>query len=257
MVELSTSIPSLEVLQGLTVEQTAGKILETWLRDDRDGLLHESKFINSVAPKHTHLAKVGYPHSRQTRAVVEKAIFEAWAWLEGQALIVKGDTINPTYRVLSRRAREFADSDAFLPWEETRFLRRENLTHLPAVVWHRFAQGELTDAVQKAMKHVEIEIRRVGGFGDADLGKAMVGTAFAPGDDQGTRAPGPLTDMELPVGERHGILALFQGAIATYRNPSAHREMDFQHAAEAAEIIMFANSLARMVTRAEERIAAR
>ena len=212
----------------------------------------EENFVRSLYP---NLGSVpGYQENQQNRDFVTRAIYESWAWLNGQALIVMPDSANRTYRVLSRRAEQFGGYQEFLDWHETRFLNREALTHLPIDIWDDFLQRRFSNAVQSAFRHLEIEIRRVGTYPDDKIGLDLVNDAFAPGDNRG-RQPGPLADPRLQVAERQGVQALFRGGMATYRNPTAHREIEFESAAEVAEIIIFANKLARMVARAETRIA--
>jgi len=61
-----------------------------------------------------------------------------------------------------------------------------------------------------------------------------------------TVAPGPLTDTTLPFNEQKGMAALFVGAIAVFKNPQSHRNVPTD-AIDAAEVIVFASHLLRMV----------
>jgi hypothetical protein len=47
---------------------------------------------------------------------------------------------------------------------------------------------------------------------------------------------------------------LFAGAYATLRNPSGHREVDYDDVAEAAEAVVTASLLMRILDRVERRV---
>jgi hypothetical protein len=59
---------------------------------------------------------------------------------------------------------------------------------------------------------------------------------------------GPLTDATVPVAEQEGLSNLFTGAIAVYKNPQSHRNVPTE-AIDAAEVIIFASHLLRIVDR--------
>ncbi len=73
--------------------------------------------------------------------------------------------------------------------------------------------------------------------------------AFRPANpDNSSVKPGPLTDTSLPVAEQEGMMFLFTGAISLFKNPQSHRNVPTK-AIDAAEIIVFASHLLRMVER--------
>ena len=53
--------------------------------------------------------------------------------------------------------------------------------------------------------------------------------------------------MKTEVSEREALANLFAGAIGSYKNPHSHRNVPIVDAAEAAEIVMLANHLLRIV----------
>jgi hypothetical protein len=65
---------------------------------------------------------------------------------------------------------------------------------------------------------------------------------------------GALTDTAAVKGEQEGTRMLFAGAYATLRNPSGHREIDYDDVAEAAEAVTTASLLMRILDRVERRV---
>ena len=84
----------------------------------------------------------------------------------------------------------------------------------------------------------------------ADVGVELMRQAFRAVNrpNQAAQTPGPLTDANLPVAEQEGIAHLFAGAIGLYKNPQSHRYVPTS-AAEAAEVVLFASHLLRIVDR--------
>ena len=67
---------------------------------------------------------------------------------------------------------------------------------------------------------------------------------------------GPLADPSAIPGELKGIHFLFAGAMAVFRNPAGHREVNYDDLSEAAEVIQLASLLMRILDRLEERLVA-
>ena len=68
----------------------------------------------------------------------------------------------------------------------------------------------------------------------------MMRRAFAPDN-------GLLADKTAPKGEQHALADLFAGAVGSYKNPHSHRHVGIPSAEEAAEMIMLASHLLRIV----------
>ena len=49
------------------------------------------------------------------------------------------------------------------------------------------------------------------------------------------------------------MMELFKGAIGVFKNPSSHRPVDYDDPVEAAEIVLFADLLERILDRIERR----
>lgn len=93
------------------------------------------------------------------------------------------------------------------------------------------------------MKAVEVRVRDLAGLGHDAYGVDLMNRAFGPG--------GHLMDTGTTKGEQEGMRALFVGAYAVLRNPSGHRDIDYDDVAEAAEAVTTASLLMRVLDRIE------
>jgi uncharacterized protein (TIGR02391 family) len=112
----------------------------------------------------------------------------------------------------------------------------------------QFLMGEFELAAFAALREVEIRVRTLGNFSDEKLGVALMAAAFNP-------QSGPLTDPEAEGGEREAVMALFRGAIGTFKNPSSHRAVDYDDPTLAAEVVLLADLLLRLRDRIQARLA--
>jgi uncharacterized protein (TIGR02391 family) len=113
-------------------------------------------------------------------------------------------------------------------------------------VWALYHRGKYDTAVFEAMKAVEVAVRDAAGLTAKDIGAALMRKAF-------DAKNGPLTDMTVEdANEREARAHLFAGAIGSYKNPHSHRNVALDDPDEAAEIIMLANHLLRIVDSGRE-----
>ncbi len=103
-----------------------------------------------------------------------------------------------------------------------------------------YHNGKYDAAVFEATKAVEVAVRQAAGLTAADLGTKLMRRAF---DVEN----GILTDKAAEYSERQALSDLFAGAIGAYKNPQSHRNVALNDPDEAAEIIMLANHLLRIV----------
>jgi uncharacterized protein (TIGR02391 family) len=111
-------------------------------------------------------------------------------------------------------------------------------------VWSLFHRSKYDTAVFEAMKAVEVAVRDAAGLAAAEIGTKLMRKAFEIEN-------GPLTDKSAEQGERQARSDLFAGAIGSYKNPHSHRNVALADPNEAAEIIMLANHLLRIVDERE------
>jgi uncharacterized protein (TIGR02391 family) len=179
-----------------------------------------------------------YPASRA--AEIELAIREAWAWLEGSALLIS-DREPRTARILSRRARQLAkEPDPCRALSARRIPKDALHPKIREDVWALYHRSKYDMAVFWAMKAVEVAVREAAGLTAKDIGKDLMRQAFQV-------ETGPLTDKEAEPEERQARSDLFAGVIGSYKNPHSHRKVELDDPDEDAEIIVLASHLLRIV----------
>ncbi len=102
--------------------------------------------------------------------------------------------------------------------------RRLDVDLHQSIAWtarSQFLMGEFELAAFAALKEVEVRVRALGGFSDEQVGVGLMAAAFSP------NRPGPLADTNAEAGEQEAVMALFRGAIGTFKNPSSHRAVNY------------------------------
>jgi uncharacterized protein (TIGR02391 family) len=176
---------------------------------------------------------------------VDSALAEAWAWLQGECLLVVKPG-NDKWLFVSRRGKQIKSRDDFAPYLVAHLLPQRQIHSLIAgKVYPAFLRGEYDTAVFQAFREVEIAVRQAGSFPDTAIGVPLMRDAFRPASSsQG----GAIADKQLPIAEQEAMANLFAGAIGLYKNPQSHRHVP-THPRDAAEVIMFVSQLLRIVDR--------
>ena len=181
------------------------------------------------------------------QAGVAAALHEAWTWLESNVLVGRHSSQDsPNARQITRLGRE-AISGGLARLLAGRRLGLELHPILAASVRLQFLMGEFELAAFAALREVEIRVRKLANYSDERIGVPLMAAAFNP-------QTGPLTDPEAEGGEREAVMALFRGAIGTFKNPSSHRAVDYDDPTLAAEVVLLADLLLRLLDRVQTRL---
>jgi uncharacterized protein (TIGR02391 family) len=171
-------------------------------------------------------------------------IAAAWQWFLNKGYIAPDqEQRNNNWVVVTRAGREaLADPNLMAALGARELLGRE-LDQRLAKARRTFEAGDYDTAVHQALKEVEVQVRKAGGFAATDIGVDLVTQAFKPN-------AGPLADTAAPTAEQEGVMQMFRGAFAAYRNPVSHRHIEFADPREAADVLRLAQLLLRITDRA-------
>jgi uncharacterized protein (TIGR02391 family) len=238
MPTLAQLIPDVDHLLSMDPEELGGVLLVLAREGLQNGLFHGGSFDSQIQG---HPVPPGYPSHRQQEARL--AVSEAWAWLQNSLLIVPAPPPNGDngFVVIGRRALRFKSNVDFESFRAAAAFPR-SMIH-PSIadkVWLAMARGDLDDAVFTSFKAVEIAVRDAGHFSATDVGVPLMRLAFHP-------TTGPLSKSSDPAAEREALMALFAGAIGSYKNPHSHRTVSLRDHREAQEMVMLASHLLRIV----------
>lgn len=241
---ISSLVPNATDLLSLEVEELAGVLL-VYLNSVEDSTISQGDFnlhnFFNAPPRRDY-------EDRQEE--VNRALMEAWAWLQSDALLVERATPMGDFFFISRRGKGITSRSGFSSYRRGSLLPKGQLHPLIAGrVYPAFLRGEYDTAVFQAYREVEIAVRSGGKFSPDDYGTDLMREAFKPASKRGVpQAAGPLTDAHLPTAEQEAMANLFAGAIGLYKNPQSHRQIPTQPE-DAAEVIGFASQLLRIVDR--------
>lgn len=230
---LQALLPKAADLLALEPEELAGITLEHLnalpLHERRS--ISPDNFVNPLASPVNH-----YPE--QQRESIGRALMEAWSWLEREGLLAHKPASTGFY-FITRRGERLKTAIDVNAYRRANILPKDSLHPDIAIkVWGTFLRGDYDTAVFQAFKEVEVAVRTVGGYTNADFGPELMRKAFG--------TTGKLTDTSLLKGEQEAMSHLFAGASGLFRNPTAHRYA-ISDAIEAAELIMFASRLRKIV----------
>lgn len=168
---------------------------------------------------------------------VVHAFGEAWGWLHSNGLVAD-DALN-TKQFVTRLGHETLKRGPD-HLSAVRMASVEIHPRIAAIVREQFLLGRYELAAFAALRVVEIRVRELAAARKEAVGVTLMRNAFNP-------TTGPLRDPSSEGGEQQGLSDLFAGAIATFKNPTSHREVTFENPIQAAEVIAFASLLHRIL----------
>ena len=249
-------LPDAEDLLNLEPEELAGPLLislegskQINLEDEITPKSIEREIENGVNRNNPNL---NYPYKFHEDVLF--ALMEAWQCLLSEGFVALRPAklrstigmIQNTPYFVTRRGQRIEKLEDYEAYRKADLLRKHQLHPIIAdKVWRIFAQGSYGTAVLEAFRQVEIAVRKAGDYKENDRGTDLMRKAFHVGN-------GNLTDQSRLPAVKQALSDLFAGAIGLYKNPSSHHEVEFDPE-EAAEIIIFASHLLRIVDSCEER----
>jgi len=241
---LQQLIPEADTLIALDPEELGVQLLRVHDgRPDNNGMIHPGNFEGELYQQ-SHSA---YPLERQTEVLA--AVREAFAWLEGQALLIGADPSNARsgWRVIGRRGRRLLTEAGEADYRAAQLLPRQLLhKSITDNVCFNFQRGDYQTAVFCAFKEVEVAVAKASDI-KGKTGKALMRDAFKPCDPKRPNdAGGPLTDTEAEYSEQEARASLFAGAFGECRNPHSHKKISLD-AQDAVHMLVLASYLLRLV----------
>ena len=236
---MKSAFPNPEGLLELPIEEAAGLLLEV-LISGKDNL---KRYGHPSLPVIISVMQNGY--GAQISKELERKIATAWQWLLSEAMICPTPDQNGINGCIfvTELGEQNANRDLAAQYTKSQLLSREHLH--PAIqdtVLPLYIRSQYDTAIFEAYKAVEVATRGAAGYGNDRYGTDMMRQAFH-------ADTGPIRNEELEKNERESMAHLYAGAIGLYKNPQSHRTVGIDDPLEAAEVIMFASHLLRVIDR--------
>jgi len=222
----------------LPVDELALRMLRNYVASNT-GQFHRG---NATNPSMWQNFGPGYSNIQVLRALAE-----AYDWLMFHGLVAVKESNVSGWAYITERGRAAAeDPNAASTIKATERLDVDLHPLLATRVRRQFLLGEYEAAVLLAFREVEIRVRDLGGFDASEIGSTLMMNAFNPDKS------GPLVNPTLETGEQKSIQFLFAGAIGAFKNPSSHRQVDYGDPTVAAEAVLLADLLMRLLDQLPE-----
>lgn len=173
-----------------------------------------------------------------------EVLMEAWAWLQARALIVPDPYASSERVIVTRMGKQSASQACLESIIASERLGLQLHPTLAGKIRPIFLMGDYETSSFKAMKEVEVRVRQLSRLPDNLVGVALMRKAF-------DVTNGPLTISSHENGEKQARSDLFAGSIGSFKNPASHRQVSYNDALEASEVILLADLLMRILDQIE------
>jgi len=176
-----------------------------------------------------------------------EVLIEAWAWLQARALIAPDPYSSQEKIIVTRAGKQSACQSCLQAIVAAERLGLDLHPPLAGKIRPIFLMGDYETSSFKAMKEVEVRVRKLSNLPDGVVGVPLMRKAF-------DVEKGPLTNPLHENGEKQARSDLFAGAIGSFKNPASHRQVSYEDPTEASEVIMIADLLMRILDKIERDI---
>lgn len=226
----------------MSAEEAGLAILRWWNETDRN-----RENPHNICAELDQLRELpGWP--RESTQQAQMVFMEGWAWLVSTALVMDDPSQRNGWSLRTRRGHNLGTHLSETQFRAQLVLSRDLLhSSLLSKAWEMFQRGIFDTAVFESSKAVEVRVRKLSDLPDNCIGRDLMRQAFKPNG-------GPLCDQYAVKGEQESMADLFAGAIGIFKNPTSHRDDVIESANEAAEAMMTASHLMRVLDRVERRL---
>lgn len=230
-------LPTSEIALTLEPEEMAQPLIKCLSHLDKGGNEGTLNLYNFVL----HLSNSNYGDDE-----ILKKITEAWMWLEREGMLAPSPGRERQWVYVTERGHKLANATDLTVYTRSKIIPKESLDPtLANKVHHLFIRGDYDTAVFQAFKEVEIRVKKAASLPNDSYGVNLMRDAFHPEN-------GKLANKSLIASECQATSDLFAGAIGLFKNPSSHRDVNWEDPMECAELIYLANHLLRIVDKSSE-----